>query len=191
MIFREHLWRYVVPVLASGWRRIAAWAVDAAGALTWAGVLAAGAWPQQDHPTLARLAHGGPAADAVGFIVLIAPVTAALSWAEHRWGRTPGKALMGLHVMSRTGGRAPSLTQALTRNALKVALPWSIGHAAVFALVDSGRTLLPPPTWAAWVTGLSYVLPLTYLVALFTRTGRTPYDMISGTRVCGESARLT
>lgn len=144
-------------------------------------LLACAAWPHRDGSALTRLAHNAAAENAVGFAVLIAPVTLVLAWVEHRWGCTPGKAAMGVHVVGAQGGGLPSMRQCLVRNAFKVALPWLVAHAAVFALVDSGRA--SPPRWAVPVVLLSYVLPGVYMTALFTRTGRTPYDVISGTAV--------
>ena len=57
------------------------------------------------------------------------------------------------------------------RNALKVALPWDLGHTAAFLLADpkaSGSTVLVGTASAALATG--------YVASLFLGAGRTPYD---------------
>jgi uncharacterized RDD family membrane protein YckC len=167
-------------VRAGGWPRLLAWGVDCVAALLWAGVLAAVVWPQRDRTALVRLAEHPALENVVGFAVLVLPVTVALAWAEHRWGRTPGKWLTGLHVVGRPEGSAPSVRQALARNAVKVALPWGIGHAAVYLLADGPAT---PGTPAIVLTGLSYVLPVVALVGVFVRGRRTPHDLIARTDV--------
>lgn len=39
------------------------------------------------------------------------------------------------------------------------------------------------PGWLAVATAGAYVLPAVYVVSLFVRRGRTPYDWISGSTV--------
>ena len=67
------------------------------------------------------------------------------------------------------------------RNALQIALPWAIGHVAVYGFAST--SLGPVPTWVYVVTGLAYVLPVTYVLSLFLRSGRTPYDRVASTMV--------
>ena len=165
---------------ASGWRRLLAWGVDCTAALLWAGVVAAVVWPQRNRTALLRLAEHPALENLVGFAVLVLPVTVVLAWAEHRWGRTPGKRLTGLHVVGRPEGSAPSVRQSLARNAVKVALPWGIGHAAVFVLADGAAA--PGPT-AIGLPVLSYVLPLVTLVGVFARGHRPPHDLVARTDV--------
>lgn len=65
---------------------------------------------------------------------------------------------------------------------LKIALPWMIGHAVVFEIVNrdaAGQV----PAWLWVATAGAYVLPAVYVVSLFIRRGRTPYDWISRTTV--------
>ena len=65
---------------------------------------------------------------------------------------------------------------------MKIAVPWTIGHAAVYGIVASSAAgSIPPAVWAA--TAFAYALPLAYVASLFFGTGRTPYDRISGTTV--------
>ena len=65
---------------------------------------------------------------------------------------------------------------------MKIAVPWTIGHAAVIGIVASSTaSSIPPSIWV--VTTLAYAQPLAYVASLFLGTGRTPYDRISGTTV--------
>lgn len=62
---------------------------------------------------------------------------------------------------------------ALARNAIKIALPWTLGQAAVYAIVASSTTgYVPPSIWM--LTGAAHVLTVVYLTSLFIGTGRTP-----------------
>ncbi len=75
-----------------------------------------------------------------------------------------------------------SFGTALLRNALKIALPWLIGHAAVIAITDSGAG--SAPSVGVWVLTLAaYALPIVYVVSLFLRRGATPYDVAARTAV--------
>jgi hypothetical protein len=63
-----------------------------------------------------------------------------------------------------------------------VAVPWTIGHAAVYGIVASGgESTVPVQVWL--LTAVAYVLPIAYVVTLFVGSGRTPYDRIAGTAV--------
>ena len=80
-----------------------------------------------------------------------------------------------------TGARV-SWRRTLARNALKVAVPWTIGHAAAFNIVaSSGASTVPVQVWL--LTAVAYALPIVYVVTLFVGSGRTPYDRIAGTTV--------
>jgi uncharacterized RDD family membrane protein YckC len=123
------------------------------------------------------------ALNGIGAAIIIAPVTLALAGFEASGKEgTPGKRVRRLAVVDvRTGARV-SYPRSLGRNALKIALPWLIGHSAAFALAESGSTgTVSPAIWA--LTVFAYVIPLLYLIALFVGSGRTPYDRISGTVV--------
>jgi uncharacterized RDD family membrane protein YckC len=52
-----------------------------------------------------------------------------------RSGATPGKRLFGLRVRLLQAGDV-GWRLAAVRNALKVALPWELGHTAAFLLTD-------------------------------------------------------
>jgi hypothetical protein len=72
---------------------------------------------------------------------------------------------------------------------LKIALPWTIGHATVSGIVaSSGTGAVPMSIWV--VTAIAYVLPLSYVVSLFLGTGRTPYDRLCGAVVVTARADL-
>lgn len=59
---------------------------------------------------------------------------------EHRWGRTPGKALLGLRAVTASG--APlSFKEAFLRNLSKAAPPFVLADYVVGALVDKGQHL--------------------------------------------------
>jgi uncharacterized RDD family membrane protein YckC len=158
------------------WRRIAAWAVDCLAIAAWVGVTLLVGVPLY----LAGLLRpsGFVLLNVVGALVVVIPVVLALAVLEHRLGATIGKRVLKLTV--RREGRRPSFGRALVRNLLKVALPWLIGHAAVFAVSTD-----PTPLTSA-ALALAYVLPLVYVVSLVVGRGRTPYDAVVGTVVESE-----
>ncbi|MEX2551862.1 MAG: RDD family protein, partial [Actinomycetota bacterium] len=60
--------------------------------------------------------------------------------------------------------------RALLRNALKIAVPWMLGHAVVFELVQTSEAEASAvPGWLWVVTAGAYVLPAAYVVSLFVR----------------------
>ena len=117
-------------------------------------------------------------------LTVVAPIVVAAAWCEsRRGGATPGKRALRLsvEVADGSGGRA-SFPRALLRNTLKIGVPWLIGHAAVFALLDSSASGTPP-AWSLWLLAAAYVLPVLWLLSLFTPGSRTVYDPIAATRV--------
>jgi uncharacterized RDD family membrane protein YckC len=153
------------------WRRVAAWAVD---------------WLIISAYTVALVPLGLLLVDrsvrlpslgwnAASFVVLIVPATVWLAaWESGRSGATPGKRLLGLRVRvlreAEVGRRRVAV-----RNALKVALPWELGHTAAFLLADpkaSGSTYSVGMASAV----LACALAAGYVASLFIGTGRTPYD---------------
>lgn len=167
-----------------GWRRIAAWLIDCVCILGWAAVTALVGVPLYlagvIRPTSAIVLN------IVGALVIIVPVVIAAAVLEsRRAAATPGKRVLRLRV---SGGRSvPSFGRALLRNALKIGLPWLVGHAAVFALTSSRST--GGPTGAAADVSLlvAYILPIAYVICLFVGRGLTPYDRLSRTRVLATS----
>jgi uncharacterized RDD family membrane protein YckC len=102
------------------------------------------------------------------------------AWEAGGRAATPGKRVLRLAV--RHGDDRPGWRRSLVRNALKVALPWELGHTAALALAAT------PTTTAAEAVGMACgigacLIALGYLVSLFVGTGRTPYDRVAGTAV--------
>lgn len=138
----------------------------------------------------------------MAFVVLIAPVTAWLAgWERGARAASPGKRLLRLRVataITGTGGtpttgnrgRAPGNAAttvvtgraALVRNALKVALPWELGHTAAYLLADPDAGAAAVRLGSACGV-LASAIPLAYLATLFVGVGRTPYDRLAGTVV--------
>ena len=119
----------------------------------------------------------------VSALALVLPVTVVFAVQESgRRQATWGKRLRRLRVVDAgSGGRVP-LSRTLLRNLLKIAVPWLIGHAAVYELVASGRSGDVP--WPVIVlTIAAYVLPIVYVVTLFVGTRHPLYDRVSGTAV--------
>jgi uncharacterized RDD family membrane protein YckC len=173
------MWTDTAPPRFAG-RRLGAWVIDwlivsgYAAALVPLGLLLA-----RQHGQLTAWGWNG-----VAFVILIVPVTGWLAGWE-RGGATPGKRALGLRVRRPDG--TPGATgvgwrRALARNALKVALPWELGHTATFLLAqrDAGSA-----TVALGITSavLAYGIAIGYVVSLFIHSGRTPYDRATATSV--------
>ncbi len=122
--------------------------------------------------------------NAVSFVVLVVPAAGWLAgWESGTPAASPGKRLLRLRVAVPDRPR-PGWPRSLARNALKVALPWELGHTAAFVLAD---TTIGQP-WAGLAmacAAAACLLALSYVAALFVGTGRTPYDRAAGTRVTG------
>jgi uncharacterized RDD family membrane protein YckC len=116
--------------------------------------------------------------NAIGFITLIVPITLAAAGfdgtARHA---TPGKRALRLRIESR--GDGPGFARGLLRNAVKYALPWELGHTAVFALVGSTRA---PTLGVTIVLIAAYGIPILSLVLLLV-TGRALHDRVARTSV--------
>ena len=160
------------------WRRLAAWAVDWLIISAYAVALVPLGLLLVDRSV--RLPPLGW--NAASLVVLIVPATVWLAaWESGHSGATPGKRLLGLRV--RVSGEGDvGRRHAAARNALKVALPWELGHTAAFLLADpeaSGSTALIGMASAV----LACALAAGYVASLFIGTGRTPYDHAAATRV--------
>jgi len=158
------------------WNRLLAWIVDWLAILAWVAVVAAVGIPLY----LMGIIGTMPLlwANLVAAALLVVPVTIVLARLESSVKEgSLGKRARHLRVVSvRTGARV-SFQQAIARNALKIALPWTIGHAAVYGIVTSSATGTVPISISV-LTAIAYVLPITYVVSLFLGTGRTPYDRL-------------
>jgi uncharacterized RDD family membrane protein YckC len=168
-------------VSASPWRRLAAWLIDWAAILGWAAVTAAVGVPLLLTGVLSRVSP--VALNLVSLLVLVLPVVAVLAVLE-AGGRqgTFGKRALGLRVRDHTSGAGIGLPRAVLRNALKIGLPWTLGHVAVIAIVATSR-LAEAPGWLWPLVAAAYVLPAVFVVSLFVGSRRTPYDRASGTEV--------
>jgi hypothetical protein len=171
----------VVSVVREPLNRIVAWAVDWGSIVVWIAITAAVGVPL--FLTGVTGALDTVTLNLVAAAVVVFPVTFWLARLESGARQaTPGKRLRRLVVMTAADGSRSALGRALLRNTLKIAAPWLIGHAAVYAIVETGDSrAVPIGVW--WLTGGSYVLPIVYLASLFIGTGRTPYDRLSGTAV--------
>lgn len=167
--------------------RLLAWLIDWVLILLWAAVVAAVGVPLYLSGVMGKMPP--VALNLVSALVLVIPVTITLAALESgRRSATFGKRIRLLRVVESASGAPVSFRRALVRNAAKVAIPWAFGHAAVYAIVESSRSgSVPVGVWI--LTASAYILPLVYLVSLFTGTGRTLYDLLSGTRVIRAETR--
>ena len=158
-----------------------AWVVDWLCILVWVAIIAAIGIPLY----LAGITGGLTvvAQNIIAALVLVVPVTLMLAWLESSARKASiGKRVRHLLVVNSRTGQRVSFRRALARNTMKIAVPWTIGHAAVYGIVvSSAAGSITPAVWIATV--LAYALPLAYVASLFFGTGRTPYDRISGTTV--------
>ncbi|HEX6955345.1 MAG TPA: RDD family protein [Agromyces sp.] len=168
------------PRASLGRRRLVAWLIDWACILVWVAITAAIGLPLYLAGIIAPTGYGG--LNLIAALVVVVPVVVGAAWFESRSvAATPGKRVMRLRV--RTAGGRPSFQVALLRNALKIGVPWLIGHAAVFAIVASSGAADPVPAWVWLLTGAAYLIPLIWIGSLFVAGGRTPYDRATGTDV--------
>jgi uncharacterized RDD family membrane protein YckC len=84
--------------------------------------------------------------------------------------------VLRLRVESADG---PGFARALLRNTIKYAIPWEIGHTAVFALVGSTGA---PALWVTIALIVAYAIPIVSLV-LMIATGRALHDRVARTAV--------
>jgi uncharacterized RDD family membrane protein YckC len=168
--------------------RIAAWLIDWACILGWVAITLAIGLPLHCAGII-RLSDI-VTQNVVAAIVVVVPVVLFAAAFESR-GRaaTPGK--RALHLQVRSESRAPGIGRALARNALKIGLPWLIGHATVFAILLSITDGQSPPAGIWILIVVTYALPLVYIVSLFVGDGRTPYDRLTRTRVTASTPRDT
>lgn len=164
------------------WRRLTAWLIDWLAILGWAAVTAAIGVPLY----LAGITGpmGTIGLNVLATLVLVVPVVAGFAGLEaSRREASLGKRVRRLRVVDVETGGGLSFGRALLRNALKIGLPWMVGHLAVFAISrDSAAS--GSVSWPVWtLTVLAYVLPIWYVVSLFTGDGRTPYDRAARARV--------
>jgi uncharacterized RDD family membrane protein YckC len=161
------------------WNRLLAWILDWLCILVWVAVVAAVGITL--YLTGVTRSIDGVTGNIVGFVTLVAPITLALAWRESSPKQaTPGKRLRRLTVQVVGTGSRVRFGRALLRNAIKLAVPWELGHTVAFTMATGGGIV---PAWIVPVIALTYALPLVYLVTLFVGDGRTVYDRIAGTVV--------
>ena len=155
-----------------------AWLVDWLCFLVWIALLAAIGIPLYLSGVTGQ--WSAVTTNVVAVLLTAAPLTILLAFLEAGPRQaTIGKRVLGLKVVgARDGGRL-SFAAALLRNVVKIAVPWTIGHAAAIALV--GSSTIGPGLLI--LTAAAYVLPIAYVVTLFVGAGRTPYDRAGGARV--------
>jgi hypothetical protein len=134
---------------------------------------------------------GALASNLVAALVTVVPATVVLSLLESSPREASiGKRTRHLRVVDAVTGSRVSFRRSILRNALKIGVPWTIGHAAVFSIVQAGGSV-PVPVSVWLLTVVAYVLPIMYVAFLFVGQGRTPYDLISGTVVIQEVQAAT
>jgi uncharacterized RDD family membrane protein YckC len=113
---------------------------------------------------------------------VIVPATGWASWWESRpRGATPGKRLLRLRVLDDNTEAAPSGRQSLTRNVIKIAVPWELGHTVAlgFASVGTGRV----PVWVWILTAIIYGWLAGNLVLLIIASHKPLHDRLAHTVV--------
>lgn len=116
--------------------------------------------------------------------VITVPVVVGLGVAEHSGG-SPGKRAMGLRL-SRAGSldlEPPTWSGAISRSLLKTALPWEIGHQAVWQLRGDR------PRSGGVLAAAAYGLLILQVIGAARRDGRTYADLAGATVVVDVSPR--
>ena len=163
------------------WNRLLAWGIDWLCILAWVAITSAVGIPLFRSGVTTGLSFA--VLNVIAAVILVVPVTLGLACLESsRHEASLGKRALRLRVVRFGTGAPVSWWRALARNAMKVAVPWTIGHAAVFGIVSTGsRGTVPLQVWL--LTAAAYALPIAYVITLFVGSGRTPYDLITGTAV--------
>ena len=122
------------------------------------------------------------AVNAIGLALVIAPATVWAAWREARpRGATPGKRLLRLQVVDERTRAMPSARQALTRNLIKIAVPWELGHTVALGYASAAGSDVPVWLWA--LTVITYGWVLANLLLLFLPSGKPAHDRLAGTIV--------
>src|SRR5687768_10424313 len=115
------------------WDRLVAWLIDWLCVLAWVAVTAAVGTAVYLTGATAGLSTG--ALNVIATATVVVPVTIALAWLESSSREaTIGKRTRGLRVVDADSGSRVRFPRALLRNALKIAVPWTIGHTVVFEI---------------------------------------------------------
>lgn len=179
---------YPPPATPSPLNRIVAWLIDWLCILGWVAVTAAVAVPLY----LAGALHlDDPVAqNVIAALVMVVPVTVTLAVLESgNAAASVGKRVRRLVVVDIDTRLPLTFPRSLLRSSLKIALPWLFAHAGVYGLLNSGGG--SPPWWAVMAITASYVLAIVWVVSLFIRSGRAPYDRAARSVVTDVAAELT
>lgn len=158
-------------------RRMTAFILDYGVILTWAGALFSIAFytgradplPTEPDTTIRLIGQ------VRGFLTMTLPTWAYFTVMEcFGWKATLGKRLMGVRVEGQIGA-------IMQRNIFKF-LPWEIAHTGLW--FGMAQPLSSPPNMVGIIllTG-SMAMVTMYFFGLFTPSGLTLYDRLSGTRI--------
>ena len=162
---------------AVGFRRLAAFVIDWCILALYAGVLFLAVTP-----LVAPLFQASPLmAELTGFGLLTLPMVLYFAIMEaSSWRATIGKRVLHLSVGEGKSGRRIGFSSSLFRSAVKF-LPWELAHFAVWNVFIFTNS--PVSSIGVGALVASYLLIAIYIVSLFIKNGRTPYDMAAGTAV--------
>lgn len=122
------------------------------------------------------------AANVVSFVASVLPVVLLAAWFESRpRAATPGKRVMGLTVRG-DDGRVPGFGRALLRNAVKIGIPWTLGHAVAIGFVHHGNANAVP-TYLWVLTVATYAVIFVWVLFVLLPGHRALHDRIAGTGV--------
>lgn len=163
------------------WKRLAAWSIDCAVILGYAGLLAAVGIPLY----LAGFLRSASLLleNAVSAFLLVIPAVLVLAGLEaSQQTGTIGKRILKLRVTG-LGDTRIAYLRAVVRNTMKFGIPWLIAHATVYAIWSASSHGSAPGWWIWALLAVSYGIPIVWVVSLFIGTGRTPYDRLAHTQV--------
>ena len=121
----------------------------------------------------------------IGFVSLVLPTLIYFIYSEWRFGRTFGKKLMGIRVIS-IDGKKNRFGQIAIRNILKF-LPWEIAHFGVHHFIAANLTQNEIPMIALASSVFAQLLVLFYLgFTIWQNQSCTPYDLVARTRVIND-----
>ncbi len=166
------------------WRRLLAWLIDWATILAWVAVVTAVGVPLY----LGGITHydiGTVASNVVAALLVVVPAVIGLALVEASARHaTLGKRVIGLRVVVIGEAQPLRFPRTLLRNTLKIGVPWMIGHAAVYALVQTNGQNRA----AIGLAVVAYLLPILYVMMLFVGNGRPLYDRLTRTFVALDSS---
>jgi uncharacterized RDD family membrane protein YckC len=166
----------VVDVHPLAARRVRAYLLDCLGYLG----VAAGTVPLG--LVLHRTGLGGDRRVAL-LVSAIPPIAATVIAGRQKAGprrATPGKRRYHL-VVTDAGADHLTLGRALARNAVKIGVPWQLGHVVAIGSSFGGFQRRDPLTWAA--AAVTYPLLAAMVLAVSRGRGLALHDRAAGTRV--------